>query len=174
MRRTCHAARITKEQPRMSTFFPADEITGLYSQEPFHRAILDTLPMAVGVFELVSPTVFHVAFMNRIAREADYADTKDIIGKRLDEIMPTATVAQVIQRFQDCMECGTAQTIEDSYQLPNGLLWTTSTFAPMRDADGRITHVLCTWRDITAEKQRALAEQQHKEEIIEQQTIALA
>ena len=123
----------------MSTVLPADGITDLYSQEPFHRAILDTLPIAVGVFEMVSPTDFRVAFMNRIAREADYGHTTDVIGKRLDEIMPAATAVQVTHRFQDCLQCGTAQTIEDSYQLPNGLLWTTSTFVPMRDADGRIS-----------------------------------
>jgi len=33
---------------------------------------------------------------------------------------------------------------------------------------------LSAWKDISAEKQRALAEQQYKEEIIEQQTAALA
>jgi len=44
----------------------------------------------------------------------------------------------------------------------------------MRDADGPITHILCLWKDTTAEKQCQLAEQQNKEEIIEQQTAALA
>jgi rsbT co-antagonist protein RsbR len=160
----------------MSTLapFPAAEVADLPSLASFHQAILDTLPIAVGVFEFVSSTDFRVAFMNRIALEADYVDTPDIIGKRLDAIMPAATVVQVTQRFRDCMERGAAQTIEDSYQLPTGLLWTTSTFVPMRDADGRITHILTTWKDITAEKQIALAEQQRQEELIDQQTAVLA
>jgi anti-anti-sigma regulatory factor len=160
----------------MSTLamYPLVDVADLHPLVPFYQAILDTLPVAVGVFEIVSQTDFRVAFMNRLALEGGYADTTNMVGKRLDEIMPAATVAQVIHRFQDCMERGTAQTIEDSYQLPNGLLWTTSTFVPMRDADGQITHILSAWKDISAEKQRALAEQQYKEEIIEQQTAALA
>jgi anti-anti-sigma regulatory factor len=159
----------------MSTpaLFPAVEVVDLHPLVPFYQAILDTLPIAVGVFEMVSSTDIRVAFMNRSAREADYT-APDIVGKRLDEIMPAATVLQVAHRFQECMECGIAQTIEDSYQLPHGLLWTTSTFVPMRDADGRITHILSAWKDITAEKQRQFAEQQYQEEIIVQQTTALA
>jgi anti-anti-sigma regulatory factor len=159
----------------MSTLapFPAAEVADLHPLATFHEAILDTLPMAVGVFEIISSTDFRVAFMNRVALEADYTVT-DTIGKRLDEVLPAATVVQVTHRFQDCMERGAAQTIEDSYQLPNGLLWTTSTFVPLRDADGRITHILSTWKDITADKQRALAEQQRQEELIDQQTAVLA
>jgi rsbT co-antagonist protein RsbR len=152
---------------------PANAITDLHLPAPFYQAILDTLPLAVGVFEIVSRTNFRVTFMNRIALQANYT-TPDTIGKCLDELMPAATAAQVARRFQDCIERGVVQTIEDSYQLPQGLLWTTSTFVPMRDAGGRITHVISTWTDTTAEKQRELAEKQYKEEIIEQQTAALA
>ena len=159
----------------MSTLapFPADAITDLYSQEPFHRAILDTLPIAIGVYEVVSSTDFRLAFINLLG-SGDQAAGAATIGKSLDELMPAATVAQVIGRFQDCMERGAAETIEDSYQLPTGTMWTTTTFVPMRDADGRITHILSAWKDITAEKQLQFAEQQYKEEIIEQQTAALA
>jgi anti-anti-sigma regulatory factor len=160
----------------MSTLgsYPLDDVADLHLLVPFYQTILDTLPLAIGVFEIVSLTEFRVAFMNHLALEGGYADTTNLIGKRLDEMMPAATVAQVIHRFQECIERGSAQTIEDSYQLPNGLLWTTSTFVPMRDADGHITHILSAWKDITAEKQRARAEQQDKEAIIEQQTAAMA
>jgi PAS domain S-box-containing protein len=155
------------------TLFPAAEVVDLNPLVPFYQAILDTLPIALGVFEVVSRTDFRVTFMNRIAREADYT-APDVIGKRLDEIMSAATALQCANRFWDCIEHGSAQTIEDSYELPHGLLWTTSTFVPMRDADGRITHVLSIWKDITAEKQRQFAEQQYQEEIIVQQTATLA
>ena len=160
----------------MSTLAPyfAADIADMNSLVPFYQTVLDTLPLAVGVFEIVDHTEFRIAFMNRIALEGNYANTTDIIGKRLEEFMPAATVVQVIHRFQDCIERGMAQTIEDSYQLQHGLLWTTTTFVPMRDANGRITHILSCWKDITAEKQRQFAEQQYKEEIIEQQTAALA
>jgi PAS domain S-box-containing protein len=159
----------------MSTLaaYPAAEVADLHPLVPFHQAILDAMPIAVGVFEVVSRTDFRVTFMNRIALEADYT-APDIIGKRLDEIMPAPTALQCANRFWDCIERGSAQTIEDSYQLSSGLLWTTSTFVPMRDADGRITHVLSIWKDITADKQRVHAEQQRQEELIDQQTAALA
>jgi anti-anti-sigma regulatory factor len=160
----------------MSTLAPDTlvDVADIHLLVPFYQAILDTLPMAVGVFEVVSRTDFRVAYMNHTALQGGYADTTNIVGKRLDEIMPAATVAQVINRFQDCIECGVAQTIEDSYELPQGRMWTTSTFVPMRDPDGRITHILSAWKDITAEKQQALADQQRQEELIDMQTSALA
>jgi anti-anti-sigma regulatory factor len=159
----------------MSTFasYPAADVADLHSQEPFHRAILDSMPIAICVYEVVSSTDFRLAFINSLG-SGDQTAGGAMIGKRLDEVMPAATVAQVIGRFQDCMERGSAETIEDSYQLPTGTMWTTTTFVPMRDADGQITHILSAWKDITAEKQRQFAEQQYKEEIIEQQTAALA
>lgn len=44
----------------------------------------------------------------------------------------------------------------------------------MRAADGRITHILTVWQDITAQKQRELEERQQQEDIIQQQQAALA
>ena len=140
----------------MSTLaaYPAAEVADLHPLVPFYRAILDTLPIAVRVFEVVSRTDFRITFMNLHRAPSDYT-APDTIGKRLDEVMSAATALQCAKRFWDCIEHGSAQTIEDSYQLPTGLLWTTSTFVPMRDPDGRITHVLSTWKDITADKQSA-------------------
>jgi PAS domain S-box-containing protein len=156
------------------TLFPADESIDTHTQEPFHRAILNTLPVAVAVYEAVSHTEFPLAFMNPAALDGNAVDETQLLGKRIEEMMPAEPAAQMVRRFQECVATGLSQTCEECFQLENALLWTVSTFVPMRHTDGRITHVLCSWKDVSAEKQRELAEQQHKEEIIEQQTAALA
>ena len=50
----------------MSTLapFPGAEVADLHLLVPFYQAILDTLPIAVGVFEMISRTDFRVTFMN--------------------------------------------------------------------------------------------------------------
>ena len=64
--------------------YPSADIANLHPLVLFYQAILDTLPMAVGVFEIVSRTDFRVACMNSVALQGGYADTTDIVGKRLD------------------------------------------------------------------------------------------
>jgi anti-anti-sigma regulatory factor len=152
----------------------ADNLTNLNLQEPFYRAVLDVLPISIVMYEVVSPAEYRLVFMNLHAVGGQVADATVGIGKRLEETLPAATAAKLVRRFQDCLSSGLSHTVEDSYQLPDFLMWTTSTFIPMHNADGRITHTLAVWKDITDEKQREFAERQHKEEIIEQQTAALA
>ena len=54
------------------------------------------------------------------------------------------------RRLERCIETGSAYTVEDSYDVGTGtLMWTRSTFAPMHDESGRISHLLCVWDDIT-------------------------
>jgi rsbT co-antagonist protein RsbR len=160
----------------MSTLapFPAAEVADPHPRLPFHQAILDTLPVNVGVYEVVSRSEFRLAFLNRTALQVDHTATMEIFGKRLEEFLPPATVLQVVQRFQACMDNDAMHAVEDSYEVPQGRLWAISTFVPMRDADGRITHILNTWEDITARKQRELEEQRRQEELIDRQTAALA
>ncbi len=78
------------------------------------------------------------------------------------------------QLFRACIDAGTALTVESSYDLSDGsTLWSIATNLPMRDTDGRITHVLNSWEDVTARKQRELEERLYQEAIIEQQAAAL-
>lgn len=142
-------------------------------QEPFHRAVLDALPVSVAVYEVVSPTEYRATFMNMTSVAGDPAVAANAVGKSLEELLPPSGAALLGKRFQDCLESGRTYTVEDQYQMPDFVMWTASTFAPVRNSEGRITHVMAMWKDITAEKQRELADQ-HKEEIIEQQSAALA
>jgi rsbT co-antagonist protein RsbR len=153
---------------------PVEQITNWQEQGPFLQAILDSLPSAVLVYEVISPTEYRIAHVNTHPANDQAESERTMIGKRLEETLPAATAAQVAQRFQECLASGRSQTIEDSYQLPDTVLWTISTFVPMRAPDGRISHMLVTWTDISDEKQRQQAEQRYKEEIIEQQTATLA
>jgi PAS domain S-box-containing protein len=150
------------------------EVAQLQALVQFQQAILDTLPTRLGVYEIVDETDFRLVVLNQAAIDVDQGGTMEIVGKRIDEFLPPDTATQVKRQFQACIEHGAAQTIESSYQMPDAVLWAISTCAPVRDADGRITHVLNTWDDITARKLRELEERQRQLEIIEQQAATLA
>ncbi|MFL5800684.1 MAG: STAS domain-containing protein [Roseiflexaceae bacterium] len=150
------------------------EVAQLQALAQFQQAILDTLPTRVGVYEIVDQTDFRLVVLNQAAIQADQGTPLDLLGRCIDEFLPPATAAQMRHQFQACVEHGAAQTVESSYQLPEGSMWVISTCAPIRDADGHITHILNTWEDITARKLRDLEERRYQEAVIEQQAATLA
>ena len=151
-----------------ATPHPPTDIVQLY------RSILDYLPTRVGVYEIVDDADFRLVFMNRTALGGDEAVASQTIGKLIGEFLPSATADHVKQLFRACIDAGTALTVESSYDLSDGsTLWSIATNLPMRDTDGRITHVLNSWEDVTARKQRELEERLYQEAIIEQQAAAL-
>lgn len=146
----------------------------LQSLIQLQQGILDTLPIPITVYEIIGPSEWRLAFINRSALQPDAGATTDVLGLRLEEIVPAATATQIRQRFQTCIDTGVTCTVEDSYELPTGVMWTKSTFAPIPNSDGRITHLMVFWEDITESRQREQEDRQRQEEIIEQQQATLA
>jgi anti-anti-sigma regulatory factor len=146
----------------------------LQSMLRLQRAILDTIPLGMTVYEIVSPSEWRIAFINRAALGPSSDDAASPVGLRMEEVLTPEVTAQVRGHFQACIANGDPQAIEDKYELPGMVMWTKSIFAPIRDDDGQITHLLSLWEDVTASKQRELEERQQQEIIIQQQQATLA
>jgi rsbT co-antagonist protein RsbR len=150
------------------------QIEQLRARVALQDAWLKALPMPAMVYEVVSRTEFRCVFINHIGLPSEGETTGMVLGQRLEDQLNPQDALRTQQYFQVCMDTGTVQVVEDCYQLPTGPLWTHSTYAPVRDVDGRITHILTVWEDITARKRHELEERQQQEEIIQQQQAALA
>lgn len=152
------------------------QIEQLHARVELQDAWLNALPMGVTIYEIVSRTEFRCVFINPAGLQlgSNGIGIDEVLGKRLEDLVGPQNALQLQHQFQICMDTGVEQVIEGSYQLPTGLLWTNSTFAPVRNAEGRITHIMTLWEDITARKQRELEDRQRQEEIIEQQQAVLA
>jgi rsbT co-antagonist protein RsbR len=136
-------------------------------------AVLDTLPMAVIACEVLSRTELRVAFVNRKA--AGSAERQaSLVGLTIAELLPPAALAKMLVHCQRCLDTGAPVDVEDSYETRLGLMWTRSSFLPMRiDEGGPITHIVAMWEDITARKLREQEERAEQEAIIEHQAATL-
>ncbi|OKH19421.1 ATP-binding protein [[Limnothrix rosea] IAM M-220] len=95
------------------------------------------------VFEMVNPTYCELVNFY----------THQIIGKTPKDIFSAPVAAQILKSCRTCLKVGEAIFTEETLPLPHGeRIWRTS-FVPIRDRQGRITHVQGSSRDITEERQ---------------------
>jgi PAS domain S-box-containing protein len=152
----------------------ANEIARLQALVQLQQDIIDTMPLLVCAYTVVSRTEYRMAIANRASRQMSGFDNADLVGTSLTDVLSPEDAAKATQWFQKCLDANTAVEAEERYIFPSGTVWTRTTYIPMHDSNGHIARILLIVRDITAEKQRQLEEQQYKEEIIEQQSAALA
>jgi PAS domain S-box-containing protein len=74
------------------------------------------------------------------------------IGKFVDEIKPEAASRAVVAMYQRCLEAGTATTEESELDLLTGRRFYSSSFVPLRNANGRIHRIVVISRDVTEYK----------------------
>jgi two-component system cell cycle sensor histidine kinase/response regulator CckA len=83
-------------------------------------------------------------------------DLSLMIGMRLFDAFPPDVARERLRRLHHIFETGEPERGEYAIQLPGGEFWHDITFAPMRDAEGRIEAVVAVVRDITARKSAEL------------------
>jgi anti-anti-sigma regulatory factor len=152
---------------------PAGDLAQMQAALRLRENILDTISLPLIVYAIVSPSEWRIAYASRATVQAGGPEDGGV-GKLMEEMLPEATAAQVRRRLQRCIETDEAYTVEDSYDLGTSIIWTRSTFAPMHDETGRISHLLCYWDDITEQKRREQEERAEQEEIIRHQQATLA
>jgi PAS domain S-box-containing protein len=151
-----------------------NEIARLQTLVQLQQDILDTLPLLVCAYTVVSRTEFRMAMANSASLQMSGFDNADLVGTSLTDVLSPEDAAKATQWFQKCLDADTAVEAEEPYIFPSGTVWTQTTYIPMHDPDGHIVRILLIVRDITAAKERDHAEQQRQAEIIAQQTATLA
>jgi rsbT co-antagonist protein RsbR len=150
-----------------------ESLTPVQAALRLRDTILDTIALPLIVYAIESPSAWRVVYISRAALQPG-GPSDGGLGKLLEETLPEATVAQVRKRFERCIETNAAYTVEDSYDIGTRIMWTRSTFAPMHDEVGCVSHLLSFWSDITEQKQREQEERAEQEEIIRHQAATLA
>jgi anti-anti-sigma regulatory factor len=152
---------------------PAGDLAQMQAALRLRENILDAIALPLIVYAIVGPSEWRIAYSSRATVQAGGPEDGGV-GKLMEEMLPEATAVQVRRRLQRCIEIDEAYTVEDSYDLGTSIIWTRSTFAPMHDETGRISHLLCYWDDITELKRREQEERAEQEEIIRHQQATLA
>ncbi|HEU4328942.1 MAG TPA: STAS domain-containing protein [Roseiflexaceae bacterium] len=163
----------SKHHPEAAETYDLLPHLALVAGLPMHHAILDALPMGIMLYHVVSRNDFRIAFLNRASAQGYEEMIPGLIGKPFDVQLPPETAVKVLEHFQSCVDSGAPVEIEDSFELPIGRIWTRSKYLPLRSGSGPVTHILLTWEDITAQKQREQDELARQQEIIQSQAAAL-
>jgi PAS domain S-box-containing protein len=152
---------------------PAGDLAQMQAALRLRENILDTINLPMCVYRIDSPSEWRMAYVNRAAVPAGLPHDGGL-GMLIEEIMPPDPVAKLRRQLQRCIETDAPYTVEDTYDVGTHVMWTRSTFAPMHDETGRISHLICYWDDITEQKRREQEERAEQEEIIRHQQATLA
>jgi rsbT co-antagonist protein RsbR len=135
--------------------------------------ILEALGLPVVVYRIEGPTAWRLEYISSKAVQGVLTQ-EELSGTLLEEAMPPETAAQIRKKFERCIELNAPYTVEDSYDIGTGVIWTRSTYAPLHDETGRMSHLICYWDDITEQKRREQEGRAEQEEIIRHQQATLA
>jgi diguanylate cyclase (GGDEF)-like protein/PAS domain S-box-containing protein len=77
-----------------------------------------------------------------------------LVGRSVGEILPPGAAAHTLARYARAVATGEVQRYDEAVDVPAGRLVVETTLTPVRDAEGRCTHLLGAARDVT--RRRAL------------------
>lgn len=142
-----------------------DPVTQRLLEESQHRLlrVLDNLFTFVGVLELDGT----LTSANRAPLEAAGIHFDDVVGKKFWETYWFAHDAQLqAQLKEDILDCLKGTIVRRDIQVrmaAGSLMWIDFMLAPLRDAEGRVTHLIPSATDITQRHQSEEALQKSEE-----------
>lgn len=73
----------------------------------------------------------------------------DVVGRRLEDLLPPQTSAKVLARYREAVAEGQPIAWRDVYELEVGVVQWDTKIVPVRGADGRISRIVGSGRDVT-------------------------
>lgn len=120
--------------------------------EERYVGFFNNLEEGLFVVEVRPDGSFILDTINPAHARATGLDPSRINGRRVEEFLPPEIAAQVIGRYQACVDADRPIDYEETLDLPVGVrIWHTM-LAPVRDNNGRIIQLLGSGRDITERK----------------------
>ena len=139
----------------------------LFNSQQMLQAVLDSIPQRVFWKDRNS---VYLGCNLPLAKDAGYADPKDLVGKDDYDTASKATADLYRADDRQVMETGKPRiNFEEPQIRPDGSqAWLRTTKVPLRDKDGTIIGVLGTYEDITERKQmeEAIRESEEKYRLI--------
>lgn len=120
-------------------------------EEDFNR-LVDGVSDLVFLMRVEEDGVFRCLTVNRAYRTVTGLTEDQVIGKRIEEILPPQAATYVIGKYREAMLTGSSIRYEEDVELPAGRVIVETTLTPVFDASGLCTHLLGIARDVTARK----------------------
>ncbi|BAY09271.1 PAS domain S-box protein [Calothrix sp. NIES-2098] len=135
----------------------------LQEQEQFLRSIYDGVPQLIFIVDVLESGTFRFAGCNSAAEKIVGVNHEKMTGKTPEELHGAIEGAAITQRYQRCIEAGSAISYEECLSFDGKETWWFTTINPLRNSESRIYRLVGTTLNITERKQaeEALQASQH-------------
>lgn len=154
----------------------AERTIELQQREAFLRSIYDGAAQPIFVVNVTATQDFHYVSFNCAAQQVAGVSL-EVMGKTPEELFGAEIGALLRRNYERCVQAGSSITCEDCFHYNDGLVWTLTTLAPLRDADGQINRIVGSVLDITDRKQLELSLQASEaklSQILDSAIVAIA
>ncbi|MEM9485774.1 MAG: PAS domain S-box protein [Cyanobacteria bacterium P01_F01_bin.116] len=126
--------------------------TTIRQQEQFLRSIYDGVEAGIFVVNVLGARQFRYVDSNvAIERMAGMRRT-DLINATPEELLSPDIAADIIQKYQSCVDSGERSTFEEQLLINDQYNWWLTTLNPLSDSDGNIYRIIGTTLNITDRK----------------------
>jgi PAS domain S-box-containing protein len=143
--------------------------------DALYRAYFENTPEALFVIKVQPDATFSVEEMNPAHQQALGSAIKDVRGRRVEEFLAPDVVESLLGTYRRVVETGESYQFREAYELNGQTQHWDSSLVPVRDADGQITRLIGSSRNVT---RQVLAEdalrQNQKMEAVGQLTGGIA
>lgn len=115
--------------------------------DALYRAVFENAADPLFVVRVEASGAFVVEQTNPAHKRLTGLD--DVIGRRLEDLLPPQTSAKVLARYREAVAEGQPVAWRDVYELGVGTVHWDTKIVPVRDADGRICRIVGSGRDVT-------------------------
>lgn len=126
----------------------------LRESEQRFREIFENSKDCLYLLEVAEDGCFRNLEINPAFEHSLGVSRPDLVGKRIEDAVPTAMARAVVDRCRRCVDEGTAVEDEVVIDLPAGRKTYISNLIPIRNGDGRIHRIVGIGHDITERKRR--------------------
>ncbi|HEY8383693.1 MAG TPA: PAS domain S-box protein [Microvirga sp.] len=143
----CVGRDVTAEKATRAALEAAE--TARREADALYRAYFEHTPEALFVIGVTADGGFVVEEVNPAHEAGVGLKIEDIRGKRMEEILPPGLAERVTAAYRHVIACGEVYQYREIFDMPRGPEHWDTSLVPVRDADGRITRLIGSSRNVT-------------------------
>ena len=129
----------------------------LYESEQCLASIYNTVGDVIFQLTVEPDRQYRFTSVNRAFSRTTGLSYDQVIGRKVDEIIPHESLPMVLQKYQQAIEEKAIVRWEETSGYPSGQLTGEVSIAPIFDKDGNCTHLIGSVHDITERKKAEVA-----------------
>ncbi|HEY8578047.1 MAG TPA: PAS domain-containing protein [Devosia sp.] len=119
--------------------------------DALYRAYFENAPEALFVMGISEDGGFVAEEVNPAHEAGVGFKIEDIRGKRIEDFLPPSAAEKIAETYRQVVATGTVHQYREVYDLPSGSQYWDSSIVPVRDAEGRVTRLIGSSRNVTSQ-----------------------